>query len=229
MNTKLLGAGLATALLATPAAADPICRRIDVPGAQGTQGWQIDDAGAVIETSELGSFVYQDGTFRALPAPPPSSGYTAAGIGATAINDAGVIAGAAFPADPLAEASFYLVGGAYTFFDYPSDDYPRTEVRSINANGITTLTAMTPDGSSGIGLVYDPDGAAPYAQGFTPLAPQLDGQDPFFVLPGAINTAGVVVGTARFGGRGAWGFRFDPATGATDVFRVGDSRPARAA
>ena len=218
---KIAGLIVGVIAFSSTAHGDPVCMQVDIPGAQQTQGWQVNDHGEFVVSSEIGSFVYANGAFRALPAPPPSSGLGPADLGALAINNAGTLAGPAIPPATGVEESFYLEAGVYTFFSYPSADFPNTEVRGLNDLDISAISASAADGSSAIGVVYNPDGNAPWAPGFTVLHPTLDGEEPWYVLPGRLNTAGTVVGSAWFGD-GVHGFIADP-SGAT-VFRVGDAR-----
>ncbi|HEY4886936.1 MAG TPA: hypothetical protein VII08_25155 [Myxococcales bacterium] len=61
-----------------------------------------------VTTSDGTTGIYQNGTFTPLPAPPP--GYQ---VGATGINDAGVIVGpASTNADPNHEQGYILVGSS---------------------------------------------------------------------------------------------------------------------
>lgn len=223
LNRRILYGVVGCGLIgAGPAVADPVCMRVDVPGSSWTQGWPINDLNEAVYGADSGGWIRSGGTWRRLPDPPASTGLTAVALTALGLNDAGVIAGAGSTTVDGVEQSFFFADGAYTFFTYPGAT--RTEVRSLNADGLATVVAYENDvdgsATSGVGLVYNPGGAGAYAPGFTPLAPILDGDDAWFVLPGAMNRAGQVVGTAWFPGRGVWGFRHDPATGATDVFRV---------
>jgi hypothetical protein len=84
---------LVLSLPAAPASATYTCKVLDVPGAIQTQVWQLNNAGRVAASSELGGYTYSGGVWLQLPPPPAASGYTQADLGAMGVNDAGVIAG----------------------------------------------------------------------------------------------------------------------------------------
>lgn len=200
------------------ASAAPVCHRLDVPGSTWTQLWQLNSAGQIAAGSDLGGFVYSGGAWLPLPAPPASSGFAAGDLNALGINDHGVIAGAGANA-AIAETSFILRGSTWSFFTAPYG-YPATEARALGNNGVVTGTNWDPANFTGTAFVYDPGApVSGYASGFTQIVPTLSGQPAFMSIPGAMNDAGVFVGSSNFAGHGRWGFVYHPG-GTTEVFRL---------
>jgi probable HAF family extracellular repeat protein len=116
--------------------------------------------------------IYRLGQFKPLPAPP--AGFL---VGASGINDAGVIVGFATTSDPH-EQAFILKHGNYSFFSRPG--WQNTEARSIGPSGLVVGISYQDSGEYA-GWLYDP-----LTGTFTDVTP-----------PGSIYT--VVQGINRFG------------------------------
>ena len=222
---------VAAALLPCAAVAQPICRQLDIPGASYTQPFQINNSGQLVAGSNLGTYVYSAGIWQALPAPPAGSGFTASNLAGTALNDYGVIGGAAFPDSGGPEQSYLFAFGQYTFFSYPSSTLVNTEARGLNNKNQLTVLAF--DNSNSLfgdtAFVYNPLGAPGYPQGYTALAPTLNGRASTFTIAQQINDAGQVVGSGRFPGFGVWSFLYDPAAAQPyTLFRASNGSPTRA-
>ena len=201
-------AAVALFVFVSPAFAGYTCKPLDVPGASGTQLWQITSAGEVAAGSSLGGFVYSGGAWLPIPPLPAGSPYAQVDTGVLGISDAGVLAGVASLPDGTQEQSFILRGGNYTFFTYQPAIHPNTEARAISPNGILTGYSYDPVSLAGVAWVYNPNGVAGYPPGFTEVVPvHPDGTTALFSIPGQMNTAGQFVGSANFPGRGRWGHR----------------------
>ena len=213
-------------VLAAPVNADPVCHQLDVPGATWTQLWQINNRGGLAAGADTGGFVFQDGHWAPLPAPPADSGYTAADVGAGGINDAGEIVGGAYSEATGETSAFTLQGGAYAFFVDP-DVGEQADARSVSNAGLVAGRSL----DTFIGWVYNPGPpTAGYASGFTTIYPeQPDGTPADFTLPGTMNDAGVLVGSAWFFSTDTIAFAFinDPAQGAPSLFQY-DGLPTSA-
>lgn len=197
---------MAIVLLPALAFAAPICRQLDIPGAGYTQGFQLNNAGQIAFGSDIGGFIYSGGAWQKLPAPP---GYQASDIGATGINDYGLIAGAA------GSAAFLYSAGAYRIFNYPGDANTHTLPRTVSDSGLVLGSADEYDGAgnqtSGTGFIYNPGNAAGYPAGFTTLTPRLpDGTAARYTILGNMNASGKFVGSSRFPRHGQVGFIYDP-------------------
>lgn len=213
---------LALFTLSTAAArADFVCHQLDIPGATNTQVWQVNNSGQAAATSDSGGAIYSGGTWLPLPAPPASSGFTAANVGALGINDSGMIAGNAFSADGVTEQGYVLTGSTYAFFSHPIPGGSRTEPRALSNSGIVTGWSYD-DQTLGPAWVFNPNGAPGYAAGFTEILPTLSGAAAIRVIPGAMNAAGQFVGSADFTGRSRRAFVYDPSAASPfTLFQVG--------
>jgi hypothetical protein len=195
-----------------------------------TQVWQLNNAGRVAASSDLGGYTYSGGAWLPLPAPPAALGFTQADLGVMGVNDSGVIAGFARNTAVTAQSGFIYSGGSYAFFDYPAGATPRsfTEPRAISQSGIVTGWAYNYDAASasywdGVGFIYNPTGAPGYPPGFTEFLPvsPVTGRAAIQVIPGAMNAAGQFVGSVRFPGEPLrYGFVYSPATASYDFFHV---------
>src|SRR6266849_6171434 len=82
---------------------------IVIPGGV-LQSWGLNDRGQVALTATDGtSGIYENGTFT--PLPPPPQGLQ---VGATGINNSGVITGSAFTVPGTSPQGFILHGSTYT-------------------------------------------------------------------------------------------------------------------
>jgi hypothetical protein len=200
-----LAAAVVAGAVPAPARAAFTCQRIDVPAATATQVWQLNGAGQVATTSDVGSFVYSAGAWLPPPAPPAGSGYGVQDVRIMAVNDSGDLTGGA------GDQSFVLRGGVYEFFSYRPDLWPATEARAISASGIVTGSAYDAD-SNGVAFLYNPLGLAPHAPGFTEIVPVLpDGTRSRQTIPGNMDRLGRFVGSGRFPPNGRTAFLYDPA------------------
>lgn len=210
----LLAAGLAAA--AIPASATYVFNVIDYPGSTFTDVRGVNNSGQIAGyTSTDGvnnfSFVYSGGVFTALPASP-------LGPSALGMNDSGTIVGTT---TTTPKQGFIFSGGAYTFFSRPG--WTNTEARGVNNAGLVTGWSYELDGSGVLtaseGFIFNPATAS-----FTaiPVAGST------FVIAQGINTAGQVVGNARFVPGGSKGWLRDPGTGTISQFQIaGGSTDAR--
>lgn len=212
-------AAVGACVLAGPAAADPVCHRLDIPGAASTQLWQVTNTGAIAASADTGGFVFEGGHWASLP---PGSGYPSVDLGAGGINDAGEIAGTAYSETTGEFQAFVLNGSTYRLFVDP-DVGEQADARSISNSGLVAGFAN----DTLVGWVYNPGPAtAGYASGFTTIQPtQPDGTPADFTIPGAMNDAGVLVGSGWFFGvEGvSFGFIYDPAQASpVSLFRYDD-------
>src|SRR5215472_9070540 len=108
---------------------------IVIPGSTISNAFGLNDKGqtAVILTDGTAG-IYGDGTFT--PLPPPPEGIR---VGATGINNDGVITGTAFTA--VTDQGFILRGSTYTLFSRPGWDF--TEPRAIANSGLITGFSIT--------------------------------------------------------------------------------------
>ena len=206
---SFFGAALASAVAAaSPASADYVCKQVDVPGALETQLWQVNNAGGVAASSDVGGRTYSGGAWTALPPPPIASGYLAANLSALGINDSGAIAGKAVNLLGTQSQGFVLNGSTYSFFSYPG--YSFTEPRALSNSGIVTGWAYNAT-LLGPAFVYNPGGAPGYPTGLTTIVPRLPSGTPAsFSIPGAMNAAGQFVGSTNFSNSVRYGFVYDP-------------------
>jgi hypothetical protein len=177
MSTTFLTAAALVALGLQPvsalAAPSYSWTQIVIPGKQVQVTRGLNDLGQVtIVNTDGTSGIYRLGQFKPLPAPP--AGYT---LGASGINNSGVIVGFAFTSDPHYQA-FILKGGQYKFFTLPG--WQSTEARSIGPSGLVVGMSYQDSGEYA-GWIYDPSTGI-----FTDATP-----------PGSVFT--VVQGINRFG------------------------------
>jgi len=212
--------GVLSVLVGT-ARADYVCTQVDVPGSSFTQVWGGNNAGQFTATSDVGAFIYSDGEWIREP-PPPAEFSDALAL---AINDFGVFAGGAFPADSSPQQGFYFSDGAYHFFSGGSEAFPNTEGRGINNAGILSvrLTPLDVSVNTGLGAIYNPGCSTLYPPGITVIEPPAlpDGTLARHTRPGQMNSAGRVVGSALYPRHGSYGFIHDP-DGSTTLFLVND-------
>lgn len=218
-------AGLALVVLAPfgAARADYVCRRLDIPGSTDTQLWQINNAGQIAATSNLGGFVYSAGEWQANPQPPVEAGFggTPTAVMAMALNDFGMLAGQATPAAGGPDQAFVFSGGVFSFVSHPLAGLPNTFARGINNEGIVSLWISNySNGRTGTGI-YNPGPSTLYPAGFTEIQapPFSDGRLSVRTVVSQMNDAGRVVGSAQYGGHGSFGLIHDP-DGTTSIFRV---------
>ena len=210
----VLAAALSAA--AIPASATYVFNVIDYPGSTFTDVRGVNGSGQIAGyTSTDGvhnfSFVYSGGVFTALPASP-------LGPSALGMNDSGTIVGGT---TTTPEQGFIFSGGAYTFFSRPG--WTNTEARGVNNSGLVTGWSYETDGSGGVtaseGFIFNP-----FTASFTPIP--IAGST--FMIAQGINTAGQVVGNARFVPGGSRGWLRDPGTGTISQFQIaGGSTDAR--
>src|SRR5262245_44211705 len=113
-------------------AAGYVWTQILVPGGTVTSAFGLNDKGqTAVALADGSSGIYRGGHFTPLPAPP--AGVV---VGATGINNAGVVVGDAFPGGGAVEVGFILHGSTYTFFSRPGWD--NTEPRAIGNSGLIT-------------------------------------------------------------------------------------------
>jgi hypothetical protein len=170
-------------------------------------GFGINDNDQVAVTSATGaSGIYRNGIFTPLPAPP--AGYK---VGATGINNSGVITGNAFsPSDPSHEQGFILIGSTYTFFSRPGWD--NTEPRAIANSGLITGHSNNGpylDGnfSPNAGFIYNPG-----TNTFTDATPPGAGTGPGFSTTQGMNADGRISGDGRLPGLGRYAFIWQQGT-----------------
>jgi len=211
----------ALAIAATAAHADYVFTQIDYPGASYTNVFGINSTGMIVGLAvDAGgnnvAFVYDNGTFAALPPMPP--GYVIGQV--FGINDQGTIVGSAGAPDGVTTVGFILSGSTYTFFTHSPQSY--TEARSISALGIVTGSSADFDADGNllnvVGYIYDPATAS-----MTDI-----------VVPGTaniiaqgINNAGQVVGNVFLTDGTSYGLFRDPGTGNVTLFLV-DGHQTRA-
>lgn len=215
MNTARRVIFVCIVALAAPAAfgGGYVCRAVDIPGSTWTSVGQINNAGQLVATSDLGSAIDSAGTWTFLPAPPAGSGYGPADLAATGINDAGVVVGTAFNSATGTIDGFQLDGGTYAFFTNPTaaDTVPR----SISSSDVILGDSEDPTAGTSVGWRRDPGGM------FTTFLPiERNGIAAFSVIPGAMNDAGDFVGSAYFPRDGVYSFIFDPGTAQFSLFRI---------
>jgi len=227
MPFHVRSAACAAALLVSfGASAGRVCRQLDIPGSSETQLWQINSAGQIAATSDVGGFIYSAGTWIRDPPTPP--GYQAGTAQAIALNDSGEQGGYGIRADDGSEQAYYQSGGAFHFLSVGTADFPNTETRGINNAGILSLWVLDSNDFSGPGGIYNPGPSTLYPLGFTAFpTPTLPaGSTVVRVLPVNMNDAGRVVGSIR-SDSGYFAFFHDPG-GTTTVYQLG-SLPTRAA
>ena len=139
------------------------------------------EQGQVVVNPDIGSGIYQDGTFTLLP--PPPAGYYVTGLG---INNAGTVTGVAFTTPDFLEQGFILKGSNYSFFSRPG--WQNTEARAIGNSGLVTGWSIDYDTGQSAGFVYDPRTGT-----FTDATPP--GSD--FTIAQGINKAGVISGNGH--------------------------------
>lgn len=214
IGTRLLAAALAAA--AIPASAAYVFNVIDYPGSTFTDVRGVNNSGQITGyTSTDGvhnfSFLYSGGVFTPLPASPlePS---------ALGMNDSGTIVGTT---NTVPKQGFIFSGGAYAFFSRAG--WTNTEARGVNDSGLVTGWSYETDSSGAYtaseGFIFNP------ATGSFTAIP-IAGSN--FVIAQGINTAGQVVGNARFTPGGSRGWLRDPGTGTISQFQIaGGSTDAR--
>lgn len=207
LSKSVRGLVLAAALaFAAPAFATYVFTTVDYPGTLDTLVFGLTNTGRVggsatfDEISNFG-FTYSTGVFTPLPPAPLS-------IGATGINDSGVIVGGA---GSLPEQGFVFSAGAYSFFSRPG--WTNTEARAINNAGLITGYSYDLDGTGGLtassGFIYDPAASA-YVD--------IPWPGSTLVIAQGINAAGQVVGSAQ--APGTQSFLREP-DGTINSFQVG--------
>ena len=186
---------------------------IDYPGAQFTQPFGINNKGQVALGTDLGSFVYQGGSFNPLPAPP-------AGIflGANGINDSGTVVGGASDSLGSFEEGFILSGGVlpYSFFTQPG--WTDTQARAIGNSGLVTGYSTIGSGfglGESVGFIYDP--SKPPGQQFTNIVPAANTT---VIIAQGINAAGQVVGGFKVQGFGSQTAFLREPNGTINTFRI---------
>ncbi len=172
----------------------------------------LNDNGQIVIGSDLGTYVYQDGTFTPLPPPPPP--YSSYALAGTGINNAGVVVGAAFPPGGTPEQGFIFDGSAYTFFSRPG--YVDTEPRGIGPSGLVTGVSYDSTGQSD-GFLYDPSTGA-----FTDVTPP----GSISTVIQGINAAGQIAGSGRNSfSLPVYGFIYQDGTFSTFEILDGRTRP----
>lgn len=210
----LLAAGAAA--VAIPASATYVFNVIDYPGSTFTDVRGVNDSGQITGyTSTDGvhnfSFLYSGGVFTPLPA-------SALEPSALGMNDTGTIVGTT---NTTPKQGFIFSGGAYTFFSRPG--WSNTEARGVNNSGLVTGWSYETDSTGAVtaseGFIFNP-----FTASFTAIP--VAGSS--FVIAQGINTAGQVVGNARFSPGGSRGWLRDPGTGTLSQFQIaGGSTDAR--
>ena len=216
---------LAATFFSGSALADYVVNRIDyfdaVTGARApfTQLWSNNSSAQAVGSASFDggltflSFVYDPGTgnFVRNPLPPGFDGITS-DVGATGINDAGVMTGTAF--EPTGTRGFILANGIYTFFSHPS--WAETDGRTINnptaAHPQGFVVGFVDDGlfetaDSSSGIIYDPA---------TSTFATITDTNSLLTIAHGQNSAGKITGSAISDGTvrafGAWAFLFTPTT-----------------
>ena len=213
LSKSFRGMVLAAALaFAVPAGATYVFTTVDYPGTLDTLVFGLTNSGKVggsatfDEITNFG-FTYSAGAFAPLPPAPLS-------IGATGINDSGVVVGGAGSSP---EQGFIFNAGAYSFFSRPG--WTNTEARAINNAGLITGFSYDVDGTGGFttssGFLYDP-AASTYVD--------IPWPGSTLVIAQGINAAGQVVGSAQ--APGTQSFLREP-DGTINPFQVG-GLPTRA-
>ena len=125
---------------------------IDYPGIPFIEVFGINDSGQVVGISIV-NFVYDSkkGIFTTVP---DDQDPAILGTSTLAINDAGVLAGVAIPADFSEHGFVRNKQGTYTTFSKPGWD--NTEVRGINNQGLVTGYAFDNAFTTTVGFIYDP-------------------------------------------------------------------------
>jgi hypothetical protein len=173
-----MGAHMNTLLMAAAYVFVPVV----IPGASFMANFSgPNDKGQIVVNPDIGSGIYQDGTFTPLPPPPTGSYITGLGI-----NNAGTVAGVAYTAPDFLEQGFILQGSNYRFFSRPG--WPNTEPRGIGNSGLVTGWSVDYDTGLSAGFVYDPR-----TDTFTDATPP--GSD--FTIVQGINKAGVISGNGH--------------------------------
>jgi uncharacterized membrane protein len=226
---------ISVAATASFARADYVCEAIpEPPGAAygSVGGWKLNNAGDVILSADIGSFVYSSSkqTYTPLPeAHEPGKGkplIPAYNLGALGINNQGTISGSALFADGSTHA-FILTNGRYSFFT--DHNFGNTEARDLNDLGLVVGTAYdyddSPFGLHGPAIVNNREELPGYPTELTELVTTLaDGSVPVWSLAAGVNNQGVAVGSASFlNGTNffKWSFVNDPAaTPAMRFFQI---------
>jgi hypothetical protein len=135
-----------------PAQAAYTYASVDYPGATLTQLFGSNDQGKFVGVAMVGStqiaFVYDARTRAFTPLPNAPGALTTS---ATAINNAGVIAGSA--ANGNNEQGIILDKGAFAFFANPG--WALTQARGISANSRLVTGYSTDNAGNYIGFIYD--------------------------------------------------------------------------
>jgi len=169
---------------------------IIIPGATVSNAFGLNDKGQTAVTLTDGTAgIYGDGIFT--PLPPPPQGISR--VGATGINNDGVITGPAFTATG-GEEGYILRGSTYALFSRPGWDY--TEPRAIANSGLITGYNLT-TGNRYAGFIYDPD-----TDTFTDATPP--GSD--FTITQGMNKFGRITGHGREPGILRYGFVWQQGT-----------------
>jgi probable HAF family extracellular repeat protein len=204
---SLLTAGAVFVLGWTPlsalAAPSYTWTEIVIPGKQVQITRGFNDLGQVTIVNTDGTTgIYRLGQFKPLPAPP--AGYT---VGASGINNSGVIVGFAYTSDPHYQA-FMLKDGQYKFFTLPG--WQSTEARSIGPSGLVVGISYQDSGEYA-GWIYDPSTGT-----FTDATPP----GSIFTILQGINRFGRISGSALDANLGKYAFTWQQGTlgaGATEL------------
>jgi hypothetical protein len=185
-----------------------------------TQLWSINNKGNALGIASFDggvtsfNFIYDPatGNYVRLQLPPGFDGITS-NVGASGINDAGVITGSTF--EPIRSRGFILKEGVYTFFSAPG-------WADTNARTISNPTAAHPEG---LVVGYVDDGAFNSLQSFagfvydpvTSAVATISTLDSFLTIVHGQNVRGQIVGNITSDGSslavGRWSFLFAPTTG----------------
>jgi len=182
--------GMLSLLLSNLAGAqDYSWTEIVIEGATVGQAWGLNDKGeTAVRTTDGRTGIYRDGIFR--PLPPPPQGLQ---VGASGINNDGVITGCAFTVPDTCPQGFILRGSTYTFFS--RSGWENTGPRAIANSGLITGQSWNADGSNA-GFIYDPD------TGFTDATPPGSTR----TITMGMNRFGRITGSGQEPGIGRYGF-----------------------
>lgn len=202
MNRSWAARALAAAALSLSMAAQAawVGQFLTVPGATWTQLWDVNDSGQVVGASDIGSFVYMQGSFTWLQ--PPTAG---AYVTATGINNAGTVFGG------YDTHGFVYENGQYTTLDMPGAAYTLVRHASESGRYVTGQSEFTnvPGGYLLQPWVLDRSTGT-----FT--TPTLPGGAMVSVVQG-VNDAGLVTGS-YLSTTGSGAFVHDLASGSTQLF-----------